>query len=195
MILLKDEIIKNSKSIYSNSEIAVYCALCTLYGKVDPQFLSIDKRSIGYMLYGAEKLNTSQSRTISSGLKAFGIEDRHSDLSEILVYSKDCYHTCAHANDLKKILEVENVKLRFALLRAYLVILSTFNSKLKKKIGYMSESYLADVMGVSKVSFSLYVCELEKLKVLYVERRGAKHTNVYGRYCDREEVIAWCKEN
>ena len=104
--------------------------------------------------------------------------------------------------DVRKIMNIETKVNNFSLLRYYIVLISTFRidkSETSGKIGYMPQSYLRDISGLSIPTMNKYNDILEENKLIFIEKssdheeyydgngnhRLVKFRNVYARYEDR----------
>ena len=180
MVLLRDDIIRNSATQdcrLTDSEMAVYFSLCALYDHVDKDFFVIDKRSIGKILFNSTALSSAQRKIISDALQSLGANNVS------CLCKKGEWFTLVNEKDIKKILAVKNQRMRFALLKTYIYILTSFqNGKdTQKKIGHMSIEFYADKLDVTPVTIGKRIKQLKELGVLCVYNRGHKTNNYYTR--------------
>lgn len=81
-----------------------------------------------------------------------------------------------------------------ALLRCYLLMLSTRAKQFDWVAGDMSQKWLAKELDVSERTVSRYIAQLQELKLIYVVSRkynvskGTKPTNIYGAYEDKDKL-------
>ena len=192
-----------------DKEISVLAALNGMYSvRWEQVVTSID--CIGYFITGRFlKTYTQKERTILQNIRA-GIQslaDRK--IITILEQSGDNYvisseglkvesnkekFTIVDLWEMQKIFSESNKP--FNVFVFFVNLIGTINNKTKE--WHMSQDDMAASWGASKRTVNDYLEQLEKMQLIYVYRHkkrranGTYHklNNSYGRYCDRDAVIA-----
>ena len=89
-------------------------------------------------------------------------------------------------DDVFKIFERHNRP--FALLRHYLIMLTTLDND--TKCGIYKNETIAKILGQNETTITGYTKALEKLGLLYIYR-GVRSSNTYGRPEDKDAIIAY----
>lgn len=190
-------------------EIVVMTALNGMYSvRWDQMVISID--GIGYFITGRFlKTYTQKERTILQNIKA-GIKslaDRK--IITILDQSEDSYvisseglkvnsdkekFTIVELWEMQKIFSESNKP--FNVFLFFVNLIGTINNKTKE--WHMSQDEMTSLWGASKRTVNDYLEQLEKMQLIYVYRHKKRRANgtyqklnnSYGRYCDKDAVIA-----
>lgn len=220
IIYLSNDIINNSK--LTDVEFSVYVALRSIYtSKRATQFVSYNM--IAYELFGHSDYSITAHQYISNGLnslikkelvsvvKALSKTELELDMNKLYFNfdEDDEYYTVIKRDEVHKIMNISNKMNKFKLLRYFATCLRTCRTQgtdVKKGIvGFMSQEYLCELMGVSfDTNFKLllqYNKVLEDNKIMYIYHRqnvrrtvkGQIHSlpNHYGRYEDMNEIIKY----
>lgn len=190
-------------------EIVVLAALNGMYSvKWEQMIISID--SIGYFITGRFlKTYTQKERTILQNIKA-GIKslaDRK--IITILDQSEDNYvisnegleintdkekFTVVELWEMQKIFSESNKP--FNVFVFFVNLIGTINNRTKE--WHMSQDEMISLWGGSKRTVNDYLEQLEKMQLIYIYRHKKRRANgtyyklnnSYGRYCDKDDVIA-----
>lgn len=188
----------------------VYCILrSSVYQKDDIYHRSI--AYFGYELYERVITKTEES-LIHKGLnelidkKIISVVCKLTDTEYIVNVSNinkaSKLFVSVNTSDVRKIMNISTKINKFTLLRYYITLLSTFKvdkSETSGKVGYMSQSYIKGLAGISIPTMNKYNKVLEDNKIIFIEKssdheeyydnsgnhRITKFRNVYTRYEDR----------
>lgn len=190
-------------------EIAVLAALNGMYSVRWEQIVtSID--CIGYFITGRFlKTYTQKERTILQNIRA-GIQSlAKRKIVKILDQSGDNYVISSEGlkvdSDKEKFVVVELWEMQkifsesnkpFNVFVFFVNLIGTINNKTKE--WHMSQDDMAALWGASKRTVNDYLDQLEKMQLIYVYRHKKRRANgtyyklnnSYGRYCDKEAIIA-----
>ena len=188
MAKLKDSILKSTQEKYSNVDVATYAVLCAIYEKSEYRPLHVDVTEMARILFHTNSPTSSNKNIVRKSLAKLGMPNEVINYDLFVdINNRSDYYTEVYVEDLSKVLSEGSSKFRFALLRTYLGILSTFNSKHAKKIGYMSIAGMSQIFNISSVTLNKHIKCLQNSKVLYCRRRhGFNTSNVYSRWADRK---------
>ena len=213
--MIKEKMLIDKNKCYDrdmrDESFIVYCILRSSVYQRD----NIYHRSIayfGYELYERVITKTEES-LIHKGLKKLidknivSVVSRLTDTEYILdvtnINNTSKFFVNINVSDVRKIMNINTKVNKFTLLRYYIILLSTFKidkSKDSGKIGYMSQSYIKDLSGISIPTMNKYNNILEENKMIYIAKstdheeyydskgnhRITKFKNVYSRYEDRD---------
>lgn len=190
-------------------EIVVLAALNGMYSvRWEQMVTSVD--GIGYFITGRFlKTYTQKERTILQNIRV-GIKslaDRK--IITILDQSGDNYVISSEElkinSDKEKFVVVELWEMQkifsesnkpFNVFTFYVNLIGTINNKTKE--WHMSQDDMVSLWGASKRTINDYLEQLEKMQLIYVYRHKKRRANgtyyklnnSYGRYCDKDAVIA-----
>ena len=190
-------------------EIVVLAALNGMYSvRWEQMVTSLD--CIGYFITGRFlKTYTQKERTILQNIRT-GIQslaDRK--IITILEQSGDNYVISSEGlklnSDKEKFTIVELWEMQkifsetskpFNVFVFFVNLIGTINNKTKE--WHMSQDDMASLWGASKRTVNDYLEQLEKMKLIYVYRHKKRRANgtyqklnnSYGRYCDKDAIIA-----
>ncbi len=190
-------------------EIVVLAALNGMYSvRLEQMITSID--CIGYFITGRFlKTYTQKERTILQNIKT-GIKSlAKRKIIRILDQSEDNYVISSEGlkvdSDKEKFTIVELWEMQkifaesnkpFNVFVFFVNLIGTINNKTKE--WHMSQDEMISLWGGSKRTVNDYMEQLEKMQLIYVYRHKKRRSNgtyqklnnSYGRYCDKEAVIA-----
>ena len=190
-------------------EIVVLAALNGMYSvRWEQMVTSLD--CIGYFITGRFlKTYTQKERTILQNIRT-GIQSlAERKIITILEQSGDNYVISSEGlklnSDKEKFTIVELWEMQkifsetskpFNVFVFFVNLIGTINNKTKE--WHMSQDDMASLWGVSKRTVNDYLEQLEKMKLIYVYRHKKRRSNgtyyklnnSYGRYCDKDAVIA-----
>lgn len=190
-------------------EIVVLTALNGMYSvRWEQMVTSID--CIGYFITGRFlKTYTQKERTILQNIRA-GIQSlAERKIIKILDQSGDNYVISSEGlkvdSDKEKFIIVELWEMQkifsesnkpFNVFVFFANLIGTINNRTKE--WHMPQDDMASLWGASKRTVNDYLEQLEKMKLIYVYRHKKRRANgtyqklnnSYGRYCDKDAVIA-----
>lgn len=192
----------------SITELPVMMVLNGLHsGKHDYLFTSISE--ISYTMTGSWIDKRNNDRRLYNGIKdalsilaerkIITILDQNGDNYIISnegleVNSNKVKFVAVELWEMQKIFSESNKP--FNVFTFYVNLIGTINNKTKE--WHMSQDDMAALWGASKRTVNDYLDQLEKMQLIYVYRHKKRRTNgtyyklnnSYGRYCDKEAVIA-----
>ena len=197
MLILKD-LIHERVFCMHNAPVwcYVYIETCSQYKEKS----LVSAMQIAYQMYGTydvprntvTSISESIRELIDSGMligervgKQYYVIDRESFNYKRWISEGRQYIDNVDVEDIRKIFAEH--KRPFAVLCYYLLILSTINSS--TGVGISKNETIADLVGGDAETITRYFNILEKLKLLYIYR-GMYRSNTYGRYKDKEAIIA-----
>ena len=211
----------------SKGAMAAYVALRSIYNNFCREIVYVSDRSLCFELYGNASWKRTIQEMVSKGLKELIelkmvnlVEKKGTDyiLDVSPLYIKNVkeaksdeekdYYVLITDEELHKIFNLPSSVDKASLLRYFLVMLGSINfnatyddirnGPLSNFVGYMPESYLAKITGITDTTAVAFTKLLEDQELIYVYRHVARYleeeqrfrrlNNNYGRFKDKEYI-------
>lgn len=193
----------------NDKETAILAILNGMYSK-KYNHLSTSVNLIGYEMTGRFlKSSSRKERTIIEGIRdaISSLVDKR--IIEVIDKSNDNYIFSGKGlevnSDKKKFVVLEQWEMQkifsesnkpFNVFTFYVNLIGTINNKTKE--WHMSQDEMVTLWGYGKETVNDYLEQLEKMQLIYVYRHKKRRANgtyqklnnSYGRYCDKDAVIA-----
>ena len=229
LIYLKKDILANSK--LDHNAIGVYIALRMICEQDEPiKYISINSlcfelhKNTSYTRYTKEKIERGLNQLIENGLITLISKINKSEY--IFDLSKLYFNTSKGTTDFYILITADEVRTvcnysghidKFALLRYFVMIIGSisysttindirgFYKEINNFVGFMPQTYLAEISHISECSAGTYMSILEDLQLLYVYRHSellwnsetnqiSSFVNKYGRF-ENQELIEYYAKN
>lgn len=193
----------------NDKETALLAILNGMYCK-KYEHLSTSVSLIGYEMTGKFlKSSSRKERTIIEGIRDAIRSLAKNGIIEIINHNNDNYILSSKGleikTDKKKFVVLEQWEMQSIFVRAnkpfnvfsfYCLLVGTINNQTKE--WHMPQEEMVSLWGYGKETVNDYLEQLEKMQLIYVykhKKRRANGTyyklnNSYGRYCDKEAIIA-----
>ena len=193
----------------NDKETAILAILNGMYSK-KYNHLSISVNLIGYEMTGRFlKSSNRKERTIIEGIKGAICSLADKGIIEIIEISNDNYIFSGKGldvnSDQKKFVVLEQWEMQSIFQRAnkpfnvfsfFCSLIGTINNQTKE--WHMPQDEMVSLWGYGKETVNDYLDQLEKMRLIYVYRHKKRRANgtyqklnnSYGRYCDKDAIIA-----
>lgn len=193
----------------NDKETAILAILNGMYSK-KYNHLSTTVNLIGYEMTGRFlKSSSRKERTIIEGIRSAIQSLMKKGIIEIINQDNDSYIFSGKGlevnSDKKKFVVLEQWEMQsifeksnkpFNVFSFFCSLIGTVNNQTKE--WHMSQDEMVSLWGYGKETVNDYLDQLEKMKLIYVYRHKKRRANgtyyklnnSYGRYCDKDAVIA-----
>lgn len=201
-VFLRNEVIE---SRISNDAFSLYVCMSIL-SNIESDHVTFNSKQLEYELYGnlitmPERKRRVITKNINELIKSKSIElilhDKGTYFIKNTFIMDDDNFTIITDDEIRKIMGIDKID-NILLLRYFTFLVSTIN--LNRKYGWWTIDAISNKLGIHKNSIINYNSILEKVKLIYVYRQGVaiktesggytQVNNTYGRYCDKENIIA-----
>lgn len=219
-IYLKNEVLDNNN--LSANAITVYTALRSMYLNWRNEYY-INPDMLHYELLQNAKVNRYIKTNIKEGLKELVDSNLITIIAEMpkdsyILNLKDIniqegeFYTIIESDEIVKIMSLATGKDNFKMLSYFIKLIRSIdgckkNSKELPYVGYMSVEYLSNISGISTKTSTVYNKILEDNELIYMYHHDktistvengvtifSKMPNHYGRYRDKNDIIAYAEE-
>lgn len=182
----------------SNFDITVWFAVAILANHLSIEGILVDAAAVAYQIKNSAGYTRNMTSDVAESLRTlieFGYlngqraDNKHYEiLRSTYDFSNYKYHVKISVEDFRRIMRAYTRP--YTLLRYYLLFLSTINYQ--TKCSFWSNESLAEILNNSTTTVSNCFVALEKMHLIYIYR-GMNISNTYGRYEDKDEIIAFGK--
>ena len=193
MVYVRDDLIRDPN--FTNEDVAVWCYVNMMeYSALKTNDLTSSAR-IAYQMFNTLDINHGITDRITASLQYLietkmllgkRVSKQYYDISNKTFNTTLWEHfTKVDESAIRRIFSEH--KRPFAILRYYLLMLTTIDTK--TKVGTWKSETLADLLKIDVTTLTRYYKAMEKLELIYIYR-GIHSSNTYGRFENKDLIIA-----